>query len=280
MYRGWAESAPDGAARPNSASDRVMLLATATSAWAHSIPSMLAAFLASLVEFVEALTIVLAVGIVRGWRPALLGAAAAAILLAIMIALLGPLLGQIPIEILQLAIGLLLLLFGMRWLRKAILRMAGIIPLHDEVAAFASETAWLRAVGPASALALDPIAVLTTFKAVVLEGTEVVFIVLAIGAAGNTLIPASVGAVAAGVIVIILGLVLHRPLSRVPENALKFAVGILISGFGIFWIGEGLGFQWPGHDFALVAIFALLLVASLLASRFARQLTADVREPA
>lgn len=252
-----------------------MLLATATSAWTHSIPSMLAAFLASLVEFVEALTIVLAVGIVRGWRPALLGTAAGVILLAIMIALLGPLLGQIPIGILQLAVGLLLLLFGMRWLRKAILRTAGIIPLHDEVAVFTSETALLRAAGPVAALALDPIALLTTFKAVALEGTEVVFIVLAIGTAGNMLIPASFGAAAAGVIVIALGLALHRPLSRVPENLLKFAVGILISGFGIFWIGEGLGFQWLGDNLALVAIFMLLLAASLIAARLAGQMTAD-----
>lgn len=255
-----------------------MLLAAVISTWTHSVPSILAAFLASLVEFVEVLTIVLAVGIVRGWRPALVGTAAGAALLAVMIALLGPLLGQIPIGILQLTVGLLLLLFGMRWLRKAILRTAGIIPLHDEVAAFISETALLRAAGPVATLTLDPIALLTTFKAVLLEGTEVVFIVLAIGATGNMLVPASFGAAAAGVVVIVLGLFLHRPLSRVPENALKFAVGILLSGFGIFWIGEGLGFQWPGHDLALVAILPLLLVASLTASRLARQLTADVED--
>lgn len=234
---------------------------------------MLAAFLASLVEFVEALTIVLAVGVVRGWRPALIGTAAGVMLLAVMTILLGPLLGQIRIEILQLTIGFLLLLFGMRWLRKAILRAAGIIPLHDEIAAFTLEVAQLRAAGPVATLMLDPVAVVTTFKAVVLEGTEVVFIVIAVGAAGNMLVPAGVGAAAAGVLVIALGIFLHRPLARVPENGLKFAVGIIISGFGIFWIGEGLGFEWPGHDLALVAMFALLLLASLSAVQLARRAT-------
>ena len=241
--------------------------------WTHSAPSMLAAFLASLVEFVEALTIVLAVGVVRGWRPALVGTAAGVILLAVMTILLGPLLGQIRIESLQLAIGFLLLLFGMRWLRKAILRAAGMIPLHDEIAAFTLEVAQLRAAGPVATLMLDPVAVVTTFKAVVLEGTEVVFIVIAVGAAGNMLVPAGIGAAAAGVLVIALGIFLHRPLARVPENGLKFAVGIIISGFGIFWIGEGLGFEWPGHDLALVAMFALLLLASLIAVQLARRAT-------
>lgn len=234
---------------------------------------MLAAFLASLVEFVEALTIVLAVGVVRGWRPALIGTAAGVMLLAVMTILLGPLLGQIRIEILQLTIGFLLLLFGMRWLRKAILRAAGIIPLHDEIAAFTLEVAQLRAAGPVATLMLDPVAVVTTFKAVVLEGTEVVFIVIAVGAAGNMLVPAGIGATAAGVLVIALGIFLHRPLARVPENGLKFAVGIIISGFGIFWIGEGLGFEWPGHDLALVAMFALLLLVSLIAVQLARRAT-------
>lgn len=241
--------------------------------WTHSAPSFLAAFLASLVEFVEALTIVLAVGIVRGWRPAIVGTAAGVALLAAMIVLLGPLLGQVRIDILQLAIGFLLLLFGMRWLRKAILRAAGIVPLHDEIDAFSSEVIQLRSAGPMATIMLDPIAVVTTFKAVVLEGTEVVFIVLAVGAAGDVPIPASVGATAAGVLVTTLGIILHRPLTRVPENALKFAVGVLISGFGIFWIGEGFGFEWPGHDLALVPMFALLLTTSLVGAQLARRAT-------
>jgi uncharacterized membrane protein len=240
------------------------------SVWTHATPTVLAAFLGSLVEFVEALTIVLAVGVVRGWRPALIGTGAGVVLLTVLVVLLGPLLGQIRIEIVQLVVGVLLVLFGMRWLRKAILRSAGLIPLHDEAAAFASETAALRAAGPVASLMLDPIAVLTTFKAVVLEGVEVVFIVIAIGGAGDLLLPASLGAAAAAVLVVILGLTLHRPLARVPENALKFAVGVMISAFGIFWVGEGLGFHWPGNDLSILGLGALLLVAALAAARLAR----------
>jgi uncharacterized membrane protein len=250
--------------------------------WTHLAPSVLAAFLGSLVEFVEALTIVLAVGVVRGWRPALIGTAGGVVFLAVIVVLLGPFLGRIKIEILQLVVGVLLLLFGMRWLRKAILRAAGIVPLHDETAAFASETAELRAAGPVASLLLDPIAVVTTFKAVVLEGVEVVFIVIAVGATGNMLIPASLGAAVAGLLVIVLGVVLHRPLARVPENALKFAVGVLISAFGIFWVAEGLGFRWPGGDFAIVVMAATLLVAALGTARFARvsRIPAELRGPA
>ena len=240
------------------------------SVWTHAAPSVLAAFLASLVEFVEALTIVLAVGIVRGWRSALFGSAAGVLLLVAIVVLLGPLLALIKIEILQFSVGLLSLLFGMRWLRKAILRGAGYIPLHDEAAAFAAETAELRAAGPVASLVLDPIAVITTFKAVVLEGLEVVFIVIGVGAAGNMLVSASVGATAAGLLVVILGFILHRPLARVPENSLKFAVGILISVFGIFWVGEGLGFRWPGEDLSIVAMVVLLCTVSLGAVHLAR----------
>ena len=238
--------------------------------WVHVGPSVLAAFLASLVEFVEALTIVLAVATVRGWRPAMIGTAAGAILLAALVIVLGPLLGRIPVGLLQLVIGMLLLLFGMRWLRKAILRASGSIPLHDEAAQFAAEREAMRKAGPVAVLLLDPVAVATTFKAVVLEGLEVVFIVIAVGAAGGMLVPASLGAAAAGLIVIALGLVLHRPLARVPENALKFAVGILLSAFGIFWVGEGLGFAWPGEDLSIIAEIIILLAAAVALARFLR----------
>jgi uncharacterized membrane protein len=238
------------------------------SALLQAAPSVIAAFLGSLVEFVEALTIVLAVGTVRGWRPALVGTAAGALVLVVVVVLLGPLLSVIPLRPLQFAIGLLLLLFGMRWLRKAILRAAGIIALHDETAAFAKETAEMRAAGPIAIMRLDPIAVVTTFKAVVLEGIEVAFIVIAVGAAGHTLLPASVGAAVAGLLVTCLGILIHRPLARVPENALKFAVGILISAFGCFWIGEGLGFAWPGEDLAVIAMVGCLLIAGLIVVRF------------
>ena len=225
----------------------------------HDGPPMLAAFLASLDEFVEALTIVLAVGSVRGWRPALGGAALGVAALALLVAILGPALRLIPLRTLQLGIGVLLLLFGARWLRKAILRAAGRLPLHDETAAFAKETAALQG-------AADLAALLTAFKAVLLEGLEVVFIVIAVGATGNLLLPATFGAVAAFLVVLALGLVLHRPLARVPENTLKFAVGAMILSFGLFWTGEGLGLVWPGEDWSVPIMilawigFGLMLV--------------------
>jgi Ca2+/H+ antiporter, TMEM165/GDT1 family len=234
----------------------------------HLGSSVVAAFLGSLVEFVEALTIVLAVGTVRGWRPALAGTLAGVIVLVLLVVLLGPALALVPIDALRLVVGILLLLFGMRWLRKAILRSAGYIPLHDEAAAFAAETAALKRAGGAGTLALDPVAVATTFKAVVLEGIEVVFIVIAVGAAGGAMLPAGIAAGVAGLIVIALGLALHRPLARIPENLLKFAVGVLISAFGVFWLGEGFGFGWPGEDAAIPVLAAVLLAASLAAVRF------------
>jgi uncharacterized membrane protein len=249
--------------------DRVGKKIAAMSLWAHAGGSVLAAFLASLVEFAEALTIVLAVGSVRGWRSALIGAITGAGFLAALVLLLGPLIGRVPIGLLQLVVGVLLLLFGMRWLRKAILRAAGVIPLHDELKVFASETAELQAAGPIGRrhLDLDPIALVTTFKAVVLEGIEVVFIVVAIGASGRFLVPAGIGAAFAGVLVIALGLILHRPLAQLPENTLKFAVGVLLSVFGIFWVGEGLRFSWPGGELAIIGLVAALLLAALLSIR-------------
>ena len=217
-----------------------------TGSWALIWPVMTAAFLASLVEAVEALTIVLAVTTVRGWRPAGLGALAGLAVLALIVVVLGPLLGYVPLRLLQFVIGVLLLLFGMRWLRKAILRAAGVIPLHDEAMTFVAETAELREQARRNEARLDWIAALTTFKAVLLEGLEVVFIVIALGAGRGMLVAASAGAIAACLAVALVGLIVHRPLARVPENKLKFAVGIMLSAFGVFWTGEGLGVAWPG----------------------------------
>ena len=245
--------------------------------WIHAGAAVLPAFLASLVEFVEALTIVLAVGVVRGWRPALIGTAAGVALLAALVLLFGPLLQRIPIGLMQLIIGTLLLLFGLRWLRKAALRGAGIIGLHDEEAIYAKQTRALASDGSLAPERLDRVAVATTFKAVVLEGLEVVFIVVATGAAdksGKTFIPACIGAALAGVVVIVLGLVLHRPLSRVPENTLKFAVGVLLSAFGTFWVGEGLGFDWPGADLSLLGLAGGFLLAAGLSVLGARRMAA------
>jgi len=239
--------------------------------WIAAAPALSAAFVSSLVEAVEALTIVLAVASVRGWRPAGLGAAAGLALLIVIVLALGPLLDRVPLYLLQLTIGILLLLFGMRWLRKAILRAAGVIPLHDETTAFAAETAELREQARRHEARLDWLAGLASFKAVVLEGLEVVFIVIAIGAGRGMLVPASIGAVAACGLVAVAGFAMHRPLARVPENTLKFAVGILLSAFGVSWTGEGLGVPWPGEDLAILAFAALFLVVALAAVALARR---------
>jgi uncharacterized membrane protein len=242
----------------------------------HFFPAMTAAFLASLVEAVEALTIVLAVATVRGWRPAALGAAAGFAALAFIVAILGPLLNMIPLALLQLMIGVLLLLFGMRWLRKAILRSAGVIPLHDETQAFAAETAELREQSRRHEARLDWVAGLTSLKAVLLEGLEVVFIVLAVGAGRGLVIPASIGALAACLAVVAIGFAVHRPLARVPENTLKFSVGVILSAFGVFWTGEGLGISWPGEDLAIIGFAALFLVVALLTVALLRRPRAEV----
>jgi uncharacterized membrane protein len=237
---------------------------------------MTATFLASLVEAVEALTIVLAVATVRGWRPAGLGAFAGLVLLVVIVVALGPLLDLVPLHLLQLAIGILLLLFGMRWLRKAILRAAGIIPLHDEAMAFASGTAELREQASRHEARLDWLAALASFKAVLLEGLEVVFIVIAVGAGHGLLVPASAGALAACLLVAAVGFVIHRPLARVPENTLKFAVGTMLTAFGVFWTGEGLGVAWPGADLAILVFAALFLAAGLSVVALVRRPSAEV----
>ena len=231
--------------------------------WAHMGTSIVASFLASLVECVEALTVILAVGSVRGWRSALIGAGTAIAVLLVILAALGRALTVIPLAIIQLVVGALLLLFGLRWLRKAILRSAGLIPLHDEQAAFAKNTEAMRTLSAGSST-FDKIAFAAAFNITMLEGTEVVFIVIAIGA-GRTgmLLPASLGAVAALIVVTALGLMLHRPLARVPENTLKFIVGVLLSAFGTFWVGEGMHIAWPAADWSILALIAAYLVLAL-----------------
>ena len=233
--------------------------------WAHIAPTVTAAFLASIVEFVEALTVVLAVGSVRGWRGALMGAGAALAVLLVLVAIFGPALTLIPIGVLQVFIGTLLLLFGLRWLRKAVLRAAGVIALHDEDAAFAKETAALRAAGAVGA-GFDTVGFAAAFQITMLEGVEVVFIVIAVGAGGvGLMLPAALAAVAALLVVVALGVVVRGPLSRVPENQLKFVVGVLLSAFGTFWAGEGLGIAWPGDDWSVLGLLALYLAVALAA---------------
>jgi Ca2+/H+ antiporter, TMEM165/GDT1 family len=232
--------------------------------WNSSTPAVGAAFAASLVEAVEALTIVLAVATLRGWRPPALGAAAGLLTLGALVCLFGPLLEQVSLHLLQLFVGVLLLLFGMGWLRKAILRAAGFLPLHDESAVFLAETGKLAEAESRSVTSRAWIAGVTAFKAVLLEGLEVVFIVLAVGSGHGRLWPAALGALAACATVLAVGAAVRKPLVRVPENTLKFGVGVLLSAFGMFWTGEGLGIPWPGQDLALAAFAAMFLLAALL----------------
>ena len=237
----------------------------------HAGPPMATAFLASSVEAVEAATVVLAAGVVRGWRSSLSGAGAALVALAAIVAIFGRAIAAVPIATLQVVVGTLLLLFGIRWLRKAMLRYAGVIDLRDEEALYAQERQSLGASGSLAGVRWDTIAALTSFKAVLLEGVEVIVIVIGIGAAGNMMVPATLGAIGACVLVASAAALLNRPLSRVPENALKFAVGIMVSAFGMFWFGEGIGVHWPYGDVTILALMAVLLAASSIGVRVARR---------
>jgi uncharacterized membrane protein len=228
---------------------------------------VLTAFLASLVEMVEALTIILAVGLTRGWRTALLGAAAGLAALAVIVAVLGPALIQIvPLAALQIVVGALLLIFGLQWLRKAIQRAAGLKALHDEEQVFAQEVATLGG-QPVTPAGLDGPGFVVAFKGVLLEGLEVAFIVLTFGVQAGRFGPSVAGALAAFVLVALVGVAVHRPLTRVPENGIKFAVGIALTTFGTFWAGEGIGVEWPTGDLALLILgaFYALLAAGLVA---------------
>ncbi|OWY17131.1 hypothetical protein B6V73_09840 [Thioclava sp. JM3] len=246
--------------------------------WTTAAPAIGSAFLASVVEIVEAFTIILAVATLRSWRPAMLGTGAALTMLAVIVLALGPLLDLVPLHLLQLVIGVLLLLFGIGWLRKAALRAGGVIPLHDEDAIFVQESAHLSEQARRKKTSLDWIAGITAFKAVLLEGLEVVFIVIAVGAGRGLLWPASLGALAACMAVLLVGAVVHKPLSRVPENSLKFGVGVMLSAFGVFWTGEGLGVEWPGADFALFIFAGAFLGAGLFAAQLARKPVLETAE--
>jgi uncharacterized membrane protein len=223
------------------------------------------AFLASAVEFVEALTIVLAAGVSRGWRSALVGVGAATLVLAVIVAALGPALTQIPISALQLIVGVLLLTFGLQWLRKAILRASGFKELHDEEAIFARELDEARAAGSEQRAGLDWYGFTLAFKGVLLEGLEVAFIVVTFGSTQGSIGLAALGAAAALVLVVVVGVLVRAPLTRVPENALKFAVGSMLTTFGIFWSVEGAGASWPGDDAALPVVLVFVLVLSFAA---------------
>jgi MYXO-CTERM domain-containing protein len=221
------------------------------------------AFLASAVEGVEALTIVLAMGVTRGWRAALTGAAAATVALAAIIAALGPALVVIPIEVLRLVVGALLLVFGLQWLRKAILRASGWRALRDEDSVFARETAAAATAAREERAGLDWYGFTISFKGVLLEGLEVAFIVLTFGSTQGSIPLAAAGAGAAVVLVIAVGVIVRGPLSRVPENTLAFTVGVLLTTFGTFWGAEGAGVDWPGGDASLPGVLAFVALMSL-----------------
>jgi uncharacterized membrane protein len=240
-------------------------------------------FLAASVEFVEAFTIVLAMGVTRSWRAAILGALTALLALTAVTAVAGvALINWLPESLLQLVIGTLLLIFGLQWLRKAILRSAGAIPLHDEEEILSSQREAARTAGREVRLGLDWFAFVVALKGVFLEGIEVVFIVVTFGLAArrqdpNGMLVAAASAGLAGVLVLIAAVLVRRPLSSVPENTLKFAVGLLLSTFGTFWAVEGLGYltrgaslDWPGGDWAILGLLAAWLILSRIAVRVAR----------
>ncbi len=221
----------------------------------------LSVFLACTVEAVEALTIVLAVGTTRSWSSAMSGVGAATLTLAVIVAALGPALTALPIDALRVGVGGLLLVFGLRWLRKAVLRAAGVKAKHDETETFRVQTAAARAAGARHSW-FDGYAFTVSFKGVLLEGLEVAFIVLTFGANQHRVPEAAAAAGLAVLVVAAAGAAARAPLARVPENTMKFAVGVMLSSFGLFWVAEGAGANWPGGDAALLVIIPAVLAAA------------------
>ena len=240
---------------------------------------VLAVFAASLVEMVEALTIVVAAGVSRGWRPALEGAAAAILVLGVLVLAVGvPLIRYIPLDTLRVVVGALLLVLGLSWLRKAILRASGHKDPHDEDKIFAATVAELSAEDGGAAAAPtaagtkkhDGVGFAVAFKGVFLEGTEVVLIVVSLGAAQHRLGLAALAAAAAAVLVAVVGLLVARQLSEVPENTIKTVVGVMLTSFGVFWVGEGAGVHWPGSDLAIPVLVGFFVVVFFAFTAFMR----------
>ena len=229
-----------------------------------ALPLFLTVFVACLVEATEALTIVLAAGLTRQWRSTFQGMAVALVVLGGMTAAIGPALTQIPLGTLRLVVGALLAAFGLQWLRKAILRFSGYKDLHDEARADAREVAAARAVATGSrGVVSDWYAFTLSFKGVLLEGLEVIFIVITFGDSQGDLGAATLAAVAAVLVVTVIGIAVRAPLARVPENTMKFAVGIMLTAFGTFWGAEGAGVRWPGNDIALLVLVPVIGLVSL-----------------
>ncbi|HVC82052.1 MAG TPA: hypothetical protein VNL35_16285 [Chloroflexota bacterium] len=242
---------------------------------------VLASFLASAVEMVEALTIVLACGVTRGWRSSLIGVGVALVALTAIMAVLGPALTLIPINALRLVVGVLLLIFGLQWLRKAIMRAGGVQALRNEAALYQKGLEAGRTSARTLKAGLDWYAFTLCFKGVLLEGLEVAFIVVTFGAAAHQVPLAALGAAAALILVLVAGVAVHAPLSRVPENSLKFAVGLLLSSFGTFWAAEGAGANWPGSDLSILGILVVYSAAAyVLVSALRRQVALPARAAA
>jgi len=222
------------------------------------------AFLASLVEAVEALTIVLAVGVTRQWRSTLYGVGVGLLVLTFVVVIFGSAIVLfVPIEILRIVIGGLLLIYGLQWTCKAILRASGAKAKHDEDLIYAEEVGRLREERPVPAQGFDGVSFAVSFKGVLLEGLEVVFIVITFGTNAGQLGPAALGAALAVLTVLAIGLAVHRPLSQVPENGLKFVVGMMLITFGTFWAGEGIGIEWPAGDLTLIFLLGIYVAAGL-----------------
>jgi len=248
----------------------------ATTVHSGNVVLVVAVFFASAVEMVEALTIVLAVGVTRGWKSAIEGVAAALAVLAALVVVLGPaLVHYVPLSVLRLVVGGLLLVFGLQWLRKAVLRAAGLKEKHDEDAIFARQVEELA--GPAGTPARDATAFTVAFKGVFLEGLEVVVVVITLGTTSNNLGLAAAAAAAAVLVVAVVGLIVARQLSSVPENAMKMAVGLMLVSFGTFWSGQGVGVRWPGSDLAIPGLVAVYGAVAWLLVRAVRP--AAEREP-
>jgi Ca2+/H+ antiporter, TMEM165/GDT1 family len=229
-------------------------------------------FLASLVEAVEALTIVLAVGVTRQWRSTLIGAFTGLVVLAVLVGIFGTAIVLfVPLGVLRIVIGGLLLIYGLQWTCKSILRASGAKALHDEELIYAREVGRLREEAPVPATGIDGISFTVAFKGVLLEGLEVAFIVITFGSNAGNLAVAALGAALACALVLLVGIFVHRPLSRVPENGLKWVVGMMLISFGTFWAGEGIGIEWPFSDLTIPVLLAGYVAASLAAIWVARQ---------
>ena len=249
----------------------------------NALPLILTVFIACVVEAVEALTIVLAAGLTRQWRSTFQGMAAALVALAVITAAIGPAINELPLTALRVVVGALLAIFGLQWLRKAVLRATGYKALHDEASAYLREvTAAQQAAKEARRGVTDWYSFTLAFKGVLLEGLEVVFIVITFGDNQKNYGAAVIGAAAAIIVVTIVGIVVRAPLTRVPENWMKLAVGVMLTSFGTFWGAEGAGARWPGNDAALLVLIPVVAVAAAASIAWlrSRQATVAVSVPA